>query len=473
MKQHEFSRRDALRLGAFGAAGLGAAGVAGLPVLGSSARTRDRFAPSTAAAKAKLTDIEHVVVIIQENRSFDHYFGVRKNVRGFADTRVQLGSTGKPIWYQPSNLHSDGYLLPFHVDSINARGQCGTDPGHTWLVQHGMRNNGAMDQFAQWNKVEAMGYLTREDIPWYYGMADHFTVCDAWFCSVLGPTNPNRYYSISATIDPAGTLGGGPANFNSGYWYTWETYPERLERAGVSWRMYHDVDDFDDNMLKNFRNFQGLEHKSSLWHNAMKNRTVEDFIADVDNGNLPQVSYIIAPAALSEHPSWTPVAGEEYVRRHVEALMKNTKVWSKTAVLLTYDENGGFFDHVAPPVPEPGTAGEFIGSEPIGLGFRVPGMVISPWSTSAAGGRVVSDTFDHTSILRFLETRFGVEVPNLTKWRRDTCGDLTSCFDFDTFDTSYPKLPSTAELADTITTGCTDRPPNAAPSVQAVPTVEA
>ncbi len=122
----------------------------------------------------------------------------------------------------------------------------------------------------------------------------------------------------------------------------------------------------------------------------------------------------------------------------MNALLAHPDVWRKTALFVTWDENGGFFDHVAPPTPPPGTKDEFLTVAnlpaaaggirgPIGLGFRVPMLVVSPFSR---GGLVCSDVFDHTSTLRFLETRFGVRVPNLSRWRRKTTGDLTSAFNF-------------------------------------------
>ena len=472
-----------LRLGAAGAGALagarllggstadalgGAGRRGGSPAALGDAAWRREMAKAAAKHTGTLKDVEHLVVIIQENRSYDHYFGMRKEGRGFADTDV-LESQGRPIWYQPAAANPDGYVLPYRFDSRHARGQCPSDPAHNWSAQHGMWAKGAMDQFVRFNGTGAMGYLGREDLPWYYGMADAFTVCDAYHCSVLSSTNPNRYYSVSGTIDPDAKYGG-PGYFNGGYWYTWETYPERLDTAGVSWRMYHDVDDYDDNVLKYFRQYQGLEHTSERWQNAMRNRTVAEFEADVAGGELPSVSYIIAPAHLSEHPSYSTIEGEEYVRRHVEALAAHPKVWAKTVVVTTYDENGGFFDHVPPPVPEPGTKGEFLGDTPVGLGYRVPTMVISPWST---GGKVCSDTFDHTSILRFCETRWGAEVPNLSAWRRETCGDLTSALDLDHFDAAYPKLASTKGLVAELTEDCTTRPANAPPTKQAMPEVEA
>ena len=460
------TRRQALAWGGRAAGAMAAATVGGRLLGGAAgALGSSTTAAPSVARSGTLKDIEHVVVIIQENRSFDHYFGMRKVVRGFDDPSVH-DVAGRPIWYQDSNAHPDGYVLPFRFDSRHAQGQCSLDPGHGWSVQHAMWGTGNNNGFAKFNGPMCMGYLGPEDIPWYYGLADDFTLCDHWFCSVLSSTNPNRYYSITGTIDPAGKYGG-PGFFNGGYWYTWETYPERLEKAGVSYRMYHDVDDYDDNVLKYFRQYQGLKHTSDRWQNVMRNRSVAEFEWDVANGELPQLSWIIAPAALSEHPSYTPLSGQEYVRRHVEALVANPKVWEKTVVIITYDENGGFFDHVVPPTPPPGTPDEYIGTTPIGLGFRVPGMVLSPWSK---GGKVVSDTFDHTSILRFCETLWGVEVPNLSAWRRETCGDLTSTLDMKSFDPTFPTLPATAGLASELSLSCVDRPGNQIPKKQALPT---
>ncbi|HZU61490.1 MAG TPA: alkaline phosphatase family protein, partial [Solirubrobacteraceae bacterium] len=155
------------------------------------------------------------------------------------------------------------------------------------------------------------------------------------------------------------------------------------------------------------------------------------FQADVAAGTLPQVSWVLAPLVASEHPPAPPIYGEVVTANVLNTLVSNPAIWSKTALLITYDENGGFFDHVPPPVPPAGTEGEFVTKNPlpsdasgirgpIGLGFRVPMLVVSPFSR---GGFVCSDVFDHTSTLRLLEARFGAEVPNLSKWRRSVTGD--------------------------------------------------
>jgi phospholipase C len=164
-----------------------------------------------------------------------------------------------------------------------------------------------------------------------------------------------------------------------------------------------------------------------------------DFMADIKHSALPSVSWVLTNLAATEHPGFSAaISGEIAVAQIVKAVMSNPKVWRKTALFITWDENGGFFDHVAPPVAPKGTKGEYLTVAklpaaangirgPIGLGFRVPMLIVSPFTR---GGLVCSDTFDHTSMLRFIETRFGVEVPNLSAWRRRVTGDLTGAFTF-------------------------------------------
>jgi phospholipase C len=319
-----------------------------------------------------------------------------------------------------------------------------------------------------------MGYYTRDDLPFYYALADAFTICEGYHASVMGPTNPNRYYVMSASIDPNGE-GSGPATNNNGRRYTWPTYPEALERAGVTWRIYRPETDFGAGLdvIMNFAAFQDAPKTSPLYENAGKTRSSNELLADIRSGTLPQVTWIVPPYARCEHPNMMPAAGEDYVRHILEAFWSNPATWARTAFVIVYDENDGLFDHVVPPTPPAGTPGEFVGGLPIGLGFRVPCLVISPFSR---GGFVCGDVCDHTSTLRFIEKRFGVEVPNLTQWRRDTCGDLTSAFGFgEPPDLSIPKLPDTAgpldEVVRRLNSPILPRP--AAPMRQSMPQQEA
>ncbi|HXS07590.1 MAG TPA: alkaline phosphatase family protein [Rhizomicrobium sp.] len=401
--------------------------------------------PAEAIAKratpAKLSDIDHFIVLMKENRSFDHYYGSLNGVRGFDDAAA--GS----VFRQADALNPQGHILPFRLDTKKTNAQRLYDLDHSWEGQHAAWNNGRMDNWVPTHRridgesgPLTMGYHTREDIPFYYALADAFTICDGYHCSMFGPTNPNRYYLMTASIDADGKAGG-PALDNNGRHYSWETYPERLERAGISWRVYHEEDDYDCNILKYFTQYQKAPANSALYENALRDRPLYELLWDIRHGNIPQVSWIVPASYLSEHPDYLPAAGEHHTHQILRALWANPTLWAKTALIVNYDENDGLFDHVAPPVPPPGTEGEFVGGLPVGLGFRVPCLVISPFSR---GGYVASQTFDHTSTLRLLETRFGVEVPNLSKWRREATGDLTSAFGFGhapRFD--VPKLPET------------------------------
>jgi phospholipase C len=290
---------------------------------------------------------------------------------------------------------------------------------------------------------ETMGYYTRKDLGFYYALADAFTICDGYHCSVIGPTDPNRLMSMSASIDPAGKHGGplvetllSTRNAMAGH-FTWTTMPERLSAHGVSWKVYTDpAGGILDSVLPYFRAYR----PGTKFHKLGIEPTYPaDFLADLKANRLPHVSWLTAGVLDSEHPGFsTAVSGEIVARQVIEALISHPAIWKKTALFITWDENGGFFDHVKPPTPPKGTKGEYLSVSklpkaasgirgPIGLGFRVPMLVVSPFSR---GGLVCSDTFDHTSTLRFLETRYGVEVPNLSHWRRHATGDLTSAFNF-------------------------------------------
>lgn len=399
------------------------------------------IAPTPAyAAPGKLNDIDHIIVLMKENRSFDHYFGSLPGVRGFDDN--------SPHFRQPDPLSQAGYVLPFHLDTLHTSAQRQHHLSHKWKTQHNAFNGGAMDNWVPAHRMSngeagplTMGYLTRADLPYYYALADAFTICDGYHSSVLGPTHPNRFYLMSASIDADGKYGM-PAINNKGRAYTWETYPERLERAGISWRVYKETDDFGCNVLAYFTQYQQAPENSSLHDNAMRARSFDQLLSDLRTGNIPQVTWIIPRTDANEHPEHLPAAGEDHTNQILKALWSNPALWAKTAVILNYDENDGQFDHVRPQVAPPGTPGEYVRGLPVGLGFRVPCMIISPYSR---GNYVVSKTFDHTSVLRLIETRFGVEIPNLSRWRRETCGDLASAFAFGSpARLDVPNLPETA-----------------------------
>ena len=394
-----------------------------------------------------LRDVEHIVIAMQENRSFDHYFGTMPGVRGFADAAAIRLPGGGPVFRQPAPNHAQGYLAPFHLDTRTTSAQATPGTDHSWPTQHLAWNNGAMDQWVQAKGPFTMGYFTQADIPFQWELARAFTVCDHYFCSVLGPTNPNRLYMWTGTIDPGGT-GGGPIIDNSpahdNITLSWTTYPERLQQAGVSWQVYQEEDNYDDNALAWFKQFASAPAGSPLRQRGMRKGTAGWFETDARAGRLPQVSWLVAPTAQSEHPSFFPAAGAEYIASKLDAIASNEDLWHKTLFILTYDENDGLFDHVPPPVAPRGTRGEYVGGEPIGPGFRVPAVVVSPWS---AGGRVCSDVLDHTSLIRIIERRFGVREPNISAFRRRTCGDFTSALRFSGPPAGYPRSPQAITLA--------------------------
>ena len=401
--------------------------------------TRAVAATLAAPRRAALGDIEHIVILMQENRSFDHYFGTMPGVRGFADPDAMTLPDGRSVFKQPDPSHPQGYLMPFHYDTKTTSAQATPDLDHSWRTQHEAWAHGRMDAWIAAKGQLAMGYFAQSDIPFHWALAKTFTICDNYHCSVLGPTDPNRLYMWTGTVDPQGRAGGpvtGDAPTFNGQTLSWTTYPERLERAGVSWQVYQEVDNYDNNALAWFTQYLRAAPSSSLGQRGMLARPAGAFEDDARNDRLPQVSWLVAPTAQSEHPRYFPAAGAEYIAQKLDAIASTPDVWAKTAFILCYDENDGMFDHVAPPTPPPGTAHEFIGSEPIGLGFRVPVTIVSPWT---AGGYVCSDVFDHTSLLRLLETRFGVTEPNISPWRRRTCGDLTSAFRLADKAAGYPR----------------------------------
>ncbi|MEV6773006.1 alkaline phosphatase family protein [Nocardia sp. NPDC051030] len=440
------NRRDFLAK-AMAAGGVGAMAAWANPII-------ERAYAADPAGMGGLGDIEHFVLLMQENRSFDHYFGTLSGVRGFDDPSPAWNQYGYAPGIGPT---PDGFINPFRLDTelgATLDGECINDPDHTWAGMHKAWNNGANDGWMPMsiasvgaaNGPAAMGYYTRADIPVHHDLADAFTLCDNYHCSVLGPTDPNRLYWVSATIDPDGLNGGPlletPALIPQNA-YSWRTMPENLSDAGVSWKIYNNRDMGPlssvilDGMMGCFK--QAADPNSELARRGKAPVYPSDFAADVAAGTLPAVSWVIPPLFNCEHPALPPALGAVGIMQVLDILTSNPAVWEKTALIVSYDENGGFFDHVTPPTAPPGTPGEFVTvplnrvsksegiAGPIGLGYRVPGLVISPYSR---GGLVASETFDHTSQLRLLERRFGVDVPNLTAWRRQTTGDMTSAFDF-------------------------------------------
>jgi phospholipase C len=566
------TRRDFIKKAALLSGGTGLAGV--LPTSIQRALAIDPAAGST------FLDAEHVVLLMQENRSFDHTLGTLRGVRGFNDPRAITLPNKNLVWLQ-SNAAGETYA-PFRLDIKDSKVTWMSSLPHSWENQVDARNDGKYDRWLDVKKSGnkaykdlplTMGYFTREDIPFYYALSDAFTVCDQNFCSSLTGTTPNRLYFWTGTIREKQSPDAAPNVRNSEVDYpvpaSWTTFPERLEDEGISWKVYQNelsvgvgfngeedawLANFTDNPLEFFSQYRPqlsithykhiqqsitrlttdiktLEEKigtassedsaamkkelqekqaqlSSLkeyeakwrpekfeqlsqkeknihrkafttnekdpyyhqlttlqYHDGNTERSMKvpkgdvlyQFREDVKSGQLPTVSWIVAPENFSDHPG-APWYGAWYLAEVMDILTQNPEIWKKTIFILAYDENDGDFDHVPPFVPPHGpgtglasagidTSVEYVTREqelrkkgmhekdvresPIGLGYRVPLIIASPWSR---GGMACSEVFDHTSVLQFLEhflshkTGKSIVETNISEWRRTVCGDLTSVF---------------------------------------------
>lgn len=439
-----------------------------------------------------IKDVKHIVILMQENRSFDHYFGTLKGVRGFGDRHPIPLPDNRPVWWQSNGARD---LPPFHLDTerTNALKVPGTP--HSFSDAQAAWNQGKFGLWPKYKTDYSMGYYKRDDIPFQFALAEAFTICDAYHCSVTSGTDPNRIVFWSgSSFDPKVAAQGvncrdthsEPNNLRCwikgalpepGYTYAgnaleWATIPEVLEAAGVDWRIYQDPNDNWTGAMHGglaFKGFRDARPESGLYQRGMSAFSLERFAQDVKDGTLPAVSWVLPPKERSEHPSAsTPIEGAAFTAEVLDALTANPEVWSQTVFFQTFDENDGLFDHVPPPAPpsynRDGTmagkatlnlAGAYFDdhedkytsrddnvsgtTRPWGLGPRVPMYVVSPWSR---GGWVNSEIFDHTSVGQFLEKRFGITIPGISPWHRAVCGDLTSCFDFtQSGDATVPDLP--------------------------------
>jgi phospholipase C len=467
------TRRDVLRLGAMG-------GVLALSHLPPSLRS----AIAKSAPPGGLGQVRHVVLYMQENRSFDHYFGTLRGVRGFGDTTAVRTRSTPSMFEQPHP--AGGMVMPFSTRDAAQRQQqelqyIESTP-HGWDDGVGAWARGWNDGWIANKGLMTMTALDRLDLPFQYELADAFTICDAYHCSVPSSTSPNRNHFVSGYtgFEPDSRL---RAVTNAGYedshpGYEWPTYAEVLEDAGVSWKVYHEWDDYEDNNLDLFRTFKeiatevlkdvdGGPHPSidtfymslfeldeaeqdrrllqvdaavealpaserSLFDRGQRRSRpgtlAQSIAADIDAGTFPTVSWVVTTAADSEHPDVSsPIQGARITHDVLEVLAANRDVWDHTVFFYTFDENDGLFDHVPPPVPPAGQADEYDGDRPVGFGARVPMIVVSPWSV---GGWMNSETFDHTAMIQFVERVTGVETDQISQWRRRASGDLTSTLDF-------------------------------------------
>lgn len=541
------SRRDFIKKATLLTGALGIAGV--LPPAIQRAFAIDPETGST------FLDAEHIVFLMQENRSFDHAFGTLKGVRGFNDPRAIALPNQYLVWLQ-SNKKGHTYA-PFRLNIKDTKATWMSALPHSWDNQVDARNKGKFDGWLEAKRSGnkeyedlplTMGYYNREDIPFYYALADAFTVCDHNFCSSLTGTSSNRCFFWTGKIKEEQTAAAKPhisnGQIDGSERLSWSTFPEHLSANQIDWKIYQNelsidvgleseaedwLANFTDNDMEFFKQYHVKRHPEHLVYlkkakieletklkakpdaklqekldfvkkeidfleiNTLDKLTAEQqdlhkrafvtnrndpdyhtlasityddkgtertaqvpkgdvlhqFRADVDAGKLPTVSWLVAPSNFSDHPG-APWYGAWYLSEAIDILTKNPEVWKKTIFILTYDENDGYFDHlppfVAPNPKDPGTGivsesldidAEYVTKDQneresaIGLGFRVPMVIVSPWTR---GGYVNSQVFDHTSSIQFLEHFLShkkgkkIKEDNITSWRRSLCGDLTSVF---------------------------------------------
>ncbi len=399
--------------------------------------------PSKPIGADLVPQVEHIVIYMQENRSYDHYFGMS----GIGDG-LTIGPGGTPTNANP-DLDGDAYTL------TRATRFCDTArcTSQSWNASHLSYDDGAMDGFirAAGGAVGSMTYWMPEDLPFYDSLAHTFPICDRWFCSVLAQTFPNRRYLQAATslgivsTDVTEVLAT-PDAPNGIIW-------DRLNDAGITWKDY--AFDLPDILL--FPDFFQANQDHVF--------TFDDFLADCAHGTLPQVS-IVSPGntAYSEERPNDIQLGEAYSATIVDALMQSPQ-WPATALFFTYDEHGGYYDHVPPPpAPIPDDIAPRITSPPDQpgafdrYGMRVPGFVISPFARADYVSHVVHD---HTSILKFIETKWNLEAMT---YRDANADDLLDCFDFDGVPFAEPPVLAAAGLPASGST-CSAVPPPPQPIV--------
>ncbi len=372
--------------------------------------------------------IQHVLIACQENHTFDQYFGYYS----------KAGKFGVPPGYSQPDGHG-GSVAPYHNDFPISQ-----DPSHTWQSIHSEWNNGAMNGFYTTDGSTALGYYDNSDLPYYYALAGAFTLCGNYFCSLLGPSSPNRLSLFAATA------GGNTTNSVARGSLDWPTIVDVLDAHHITWKCYN----LGTGTGTSLEDFNPLVYFKRWQNDPRLNFQEDDYQSDLKAGTLPQVSFLITESLISEHPPADIHWGQDKMREVISALI-SSKLWQSSALFLTYDEGGGFFDHVPPPRVDA-----------YGPGFRVPTLVISPW---ARRGYVSGQLYEHTSILKFIERRFGLPTLASINHQFDTStpgtnndaangkptgpaapprdrlrqlGDFYEAFDFSQNPDYYPNLPA-------------------------------
>lgn len=355
--------------------------------------------------------INHVLVACQENRSFDEYFGYYP----------KAGSFGVPSNYSQPDGNGGTVTPSHHWFSISS------NINHSWQAIHGEWNKRAMNGFVTTDGNDALDYYDGSDLAYYYALADAFTLCGNYFCSQLGPTVPNRLALWT------GTSGGNTSNSVSGGSLDWPTIADLLDARGVTWKCY--------NLGLGTGSATTLEGYNALayfkkWQNDSRLQFKEDdYYNDLNAGTLPQVSFLITEDLISEHPPADIQWGQKKMAEVINALIASS-LWTSSAMFFTYDEGGGYFDHVAPPQVDA-----------YGMGFRVPTLVVSPW---ARRGYMSGQLYEHSSILKFIERRFG--LPTLAsvnhQFDRSTPGQNNDAANGQSTGPAAPPRDSLSQLGD-------------------------
>jgi phospholipase C len=386
-----------------------------------------------------ITDIEHFVVLMLENRSFDHMFGLRPGVDGLSDeVKNRFANAGpegavRPQGDAPFAIPTKHGLGPYHnLVDVNqqlfgskspAAGQSAEMTGFVASYVEALTHD-TRGEFDAGDIAVVMQSFNPGALPAMTALADEFVLCDQWFCEVPGPTHPNRLYMH------AGTSSGFVHNVFKRP-FDIPTIYDLLQRNGQSWATY----DFDLNEVKMF----------SRLGDAAENfrHFTPSFRQDVENGTLPNYSFVVPRFSSTHHAEsndqhaphdvrW----GDELIADVYDALRANDAIWQKSALFVTYDEHGGFFDHVEPPsavnpdgINSPRPDDNYRNTTPPAFGFdrlglRVPALIVSPW---VAKGKVVSDQLQHTSILRTVRDRFGITTP--LSAREQAAASLAAIFD--------------------------------------------
>ncbi len=391
--------------------------------------TTTTTATATPTVPGDASSVTHVLIACQENRTFDTYFG----------HYPKAGAFGVPPGYsQPDG--KGGTVTPHHSLQPGTK-----DIFHIWSAIHSEWDNGAMDGFVTTDGTDTLGYYDGSDLPYYYALADSFTLCGNYFCSLLGPTDPNRLYLWSATS------GGNTSNHISHGSLDWPTIVDLLDAQKITWKCYNFGLGTTTTKLEVFNTLIFFKH----WYNDPRIQfTEDDYYNDLKAGTLPQISFLITEGKVSEHPPNSILAGQHQMAKVINALIQSSS-WTSSALFFTYDEGGGYFDHVAPPQVDA-----------YGLGFRVPMLLVSPW---AKRGYLSGQLYEHSSVLKFLERRFSLPTLASVNHQFDTStpgrnndaanggstgpaapprdalghlGDFYEAFDFSQDPNYYPQLPT-------------------------------